>query len=60
MKYRAHDDAMAEVFHRDPAYVIKLLHSILEDGAQGELLIALSQLRGKVTELEKAQEATHG
>ena len=37
MKDRAHDDAMAEVFRKDPAYAVELLNSILEDGDQGEL-----------------------
>ena len=41
MKDRAHDDVMAEVFRKDPAYAVELLNSILEDGDQGELLIAL-------------------
>lgn len=44
MRDRAHDDAMAEVFRNDPAYAIDLLNSILEDGEQGELLIALRQM----------------
>lgn len=44
MKDRAHDDAMAEVFRKDPAYVAELLNSILEDDDQGELLIALRQM----------------
>ncbi len=44
MKCRSHDDAMAEVFRKDPAYAIQLLNSILEDGEQAELLIALRQM----------------
>jgi len=44
MKDRAHDDAMAELFQQDPAYALELLNSILEDGEQGELLIALRQM----------------
>ena len=44
MKDRAHDDAMAEVFRKDPAYAVELLNSILADGDQGELLIALRQM----------------
>ena len=44
MKDRTHDEAMAELFSEDPAYAIQLLNSILEDGDQGELLIALRQL----------------
>lgn len=44
MKDRAHDDAMADVFRKDQAYAVELLNSILEDGDQGELLIALRQM----------------
>jgi probable addiction module antidote protein len=44
MKDRAHDDAMAEVFRKDPAYAVELLNNILEDGDQSELLIALRQM----------------
>ena len=44
MKDRAHDEAMAELFKEDPAYALELLNSILEDGEQGELLIALRQM----------------
>lgn len=43
-KGKMHDDAMAEVFRKDPAYAVKLLCSLLEDGDRGELLIALRQL----------------
>jgi probable addiction module antidote protein len=35
---------MAELFQQDPAYALALLNSILEDGEQGELLIALRQM----------------
>lgn len=44
MRDRSHDEAMAEVFQQDPAYALELLDSILEDGEQGELLIALRQM----------------
>ncbi|WP_422615549.1 DNA-binding protein [Photorhabdus luminescens] len=44
MRDRSHDDAMSEVFRKDPAYAIELLNSILEDGEQAELLIALRQM----------------
>ena len=44
MRDRNHDEAMAELFKEDPAYAVKLLNSILEDGEQGELLIALRQM----------------
>lgn len=44
MRDRTHDEAMAEVFSKDPAYAVELLNSILEDGDQAELLIALRQM----------------
>jgi len=44
MKDRAHDESMAELFQEDPAYALELLNSILEDGEQNELLIALRQM----------------
>lgn len=44
MRDRTHDEAMAEVFRNDPAYALKLLDNILQDGEQGEILIALRQM----------------
>lgn len=44
MKDITHDAVMAEIFRQDPAYAADLLNSILEDGDQGELLIALRQM----------------
>ena len=44
MNDRPHDEAMAEVFSNDPAYAAQLLNSILADGDQAELLIALRQM----------------
>ena len=44
MRDRNHDEAMAEDFKQDPAYTLELLNEILEDGEQGELLIALRQM----------------
>ena len=35
---------MAETFRQDPDYAVALINSILEDGDQGELLIALRQI----------------
>ncbi|MCL2524156.1 MAG: addiction module antidote protein [Betaproteobacteria bacterium] len=64
MKDRSHDEAMAEVFRKDPTYAVELLNSILEDGDQGELLIALRQMAkafgGVSSVAEKAQiNSTH-
>ena len=44
MNDKAHDEAMAEVFSNDPAYAVELLNSILGDGDQAELLVALRQV----------------
>ncbi|CDL81021.1 DNA-binding protein [Xenorhabdus szentirmaii] len=44
MKDFSHDNFMAEVFKNDPAYAIELLNSILADGEQAELMIALRQM----------------
>lgn len=44
MQDQEHDRAMAAVFRKDPAYAAELLNSILENGDQGELLIALRQI----------------
>lgn len=56
---RSHDEAMAEVFREDPAVAVELLNAILEDGDQGELLIALRQMTkafgGVSTVAEKAE-----
>jgi probable addiction module antidote protein len=44
MKDKPHDEAMAELYQQDPAYAVQMLNSILEDGEQGELLVALRQM----------------
>jgi len=44
MKDRTHDEAMAELFKENPDYAQEFLNSILEDGEQAELLIALRQM----------------
>src|SRR5260364_420550 len=44
MRDRLHEEAMAEVYRNDPAYALQLLNSILEDGDQSDLLIALRQM----------------
>ncbi|NWB96166.1 addiction module antidote protein [Pseudomonas gingeri] len=59
MKDKSHDTAMAEVFRNDPAYAAALLNSILEDGDQAEMLIALRQIAeafGGVRGVAKAAE----
>jgi probable addiction module antidote protein len=44
MKDRSHDDAMAELFREDPAFATVYLNSVLEDGEQADLLVALRQM----------------
>ena len=44
MRDRAHDDAMAEAYHEDPTFALEMLNSILNDGDQSELMIALRQM----------------
>jgi DNA-binding phage protein len=45
MKDRAHENAMAELFRKDPAYAIELLKSVLKHGDREELRIVLRQIR---------------
>ena len=46
MKSRAHDDAMAELYRKDPEFARQVINAILadENGDQGELLIVLRQM----------------
>lgn len=44
MRDKDHDEAVAGLLHEDPAYALDLINGILEDGEQGELLIALRQM----------------
>lgn len=44
MKDKLHDDAMAELFQGDPNFTAEYLNSLLEDGEQADLLIALRQM----------------
>jgi probable addiction module antidote protein len=44
MKDRSHDDSMAELLREDPSLTVAYLNEILENGDQGELLVALRQL----------------
>ncbi len=44
MSTRNHDDAMVEAYRNDPELARQVINTILEDGDQGELLIALRQM----------------
>ena len=59
MKDRKHEDAMAEIYREDPAYAFELLNSILEDGDQSELLIALRQMTTAFGGVQAVAEQAH-
>ena len=44
MRDRYHDDAMATLFQDEPGMAIDYLNSLIEDGDQADLLIALRQM----------------
>ncbi|MGC2162791.1 MAG: addiction module antidote protein [Silvibacterium sp.] len=50
---------MAELFGQDPNYALELLNSILEDGEQGELLIALRQMTKAFGGVQGVAEKAH-
>lgn len=59
MKYKTHDDAMAEVYQSDPAYALELLNSVLADGDQAELLVVLRQLAKAFGGVQAIAEKAH-
>ena len=59
MKDRKHDEAMAGMYREDPAYALQLLNSILEDGDQGELLMALRQMATAFGGMQTVAEQAH-
>ena len=59
MKDRPHDEAMAELYRDDPAYAVQLLNSILADGDQSELLVALRQMAKAFGGVQAVAEQAH-
>jgi DNA-binding phage protein len=59
MKDRPHDDAMADLYREDPTLAVELLNSILEDGDQGDLMIALRQITKAFVGVPKVAEQAH-
>jgi len=61
MKSRAHDDAMAELYGKDPEFARQVINSILEDenGDQGELLIVLRQMTKAFGGVQTVAEQAH-
>ena len=44
MRDRQHDDAMTELYQDDPTLSVAFLNSLIEDGDQADLLVALRQM----------------
>jgi probable addiction module antidote protein len=42
--FRSHEEATVESFRKDPAFAAEYLNSILEDGDQEELMLALRRM----------------
>ena len=59
MKDRAHDDAMAEMFREDDGFALQYLNSVLEEGDQADLLIALRQMAKAFGGVPKIAEQAH-
>jgi probable addiction module antidote protein len=59
MKDRSHDEGMAELFREDPEFATQYINSVLEEGDQADMLIALRQMAqafgGVPVVAEKAQ-----
>lgn len=59
MRSRAHDAAMAELYHSDPTLALDVINGILEDGDQAELLIVLRQLAQAFGGVQAVAEQAH-
>jgi probable addiction module antidote protein len=44
MGVRSHEEASIESFRRDPRFAAEYLNAVLEDGDQGELMLALRRM----------------
>ena len=59
MKDRTHDEAMAELFRDDPAFAVEYVNSVIEEGDQADLLIALRQLAAASGGISAVAERAH-
>jgi probable addiction module antidote protein len=59
MKDRSHDEAMAALFRDDPAFAVDYLNSVIEDGDQADMLIALRQLANASGGIAAVAERAH-
>lgn len=44
MKDRSHDEAMADLFHEDPAFAAEYMAQLLRDGEAGDFEVAQRQM----------------
>lgn len=59
MKDRSHDEAMAELFQEDPAFATEYINSVLADGDQADLMIALRQVATSCGGVQAVAEKAH-
>jgi DNA-binding phage protein len=61
MKSKSHDEAMAEVFRKDPEFAIQLINDILQndESDHGELLIVLRQMTKAFGGVQAVAEKAH-
>jgi probable addiction module antidote protein len=59
MKDRSHDEAMAELFRDDPLFAVEYLNSVIEEGEQSDVLIALRQVAAASGGITAVAERAH-
>ncbi len=59
MRSRPHDEAMAELYHSDPALALEVINGILADGDQAELLVVLRQMAQAFGGVQAVAERAH-
>ncbi|SOY50933.1 helix-turn-helix domain-containing transcriptional regulator [Cupriavidus taiwanensis] len=59
MRSRPHDEAMAELYHSDPALALEVINGILADGDQAELLVVLRQMTQAFGGVQAVAEQAH-
>jgi probable addiction module antidote protein len=55
--YISHDEATADMLRKDPAFAAEYLNSVIEDGDQAELLVALRHVVDAGAGVQKVAEA---
>jgi probable addiction module antidote protein len=59
VRSRSHEGATIESFRKDPAFAAEYLNSVLEDGDQKELLLALRRMSKAFGGVSKLAEEAH-